>query len=370
MSDPMAEMMAEVEASDDEEDAPAYMTRGGKTYDLSSGGRGGYGSRWEGKAGDGDDDDDDDDSDGWPDAADAFPDAPPEVSAEEADRASRDSMRSFLFRPVAPDSGMVQCYVIRNRGGKHMMHALYSVYLEDGDRFLMSGKKRMKNKTSNYLISMDDDPTDRSSDSIVGKLRANFVGSSFTIYDYGMSPERAVVDSSLRREMGVVVFEYDRMGPGRMEVAIPRVSEMGVPVVWKPREDEDKMISRYESKETERMTLLRNKRPKWDEAVGGHVLNFHGRVTKSSVKNFQMASDLTGDETVLQFGRVGRDKFSMDFAYPLSPMQAFAICLASLDGKLADSKSFEKLRTAKRRLSSSKIGRFFGGGGGSSSKKK
>ena len=29
-------------------------------------------------------------------------------------------------------------------------------------------------------------------------------------------------------------------------------------------------------------------RPKWDEMAGGHVLNFNGRVTISSVKNFQL----------------------------------------------------------------------------------
>lgn len=33
-------------------------------------------------------------------------------------------------------------------------------------------------------------------------------------------------------------------------------------------------------------------RPKWDETIGGHVLNFQGRVTMSSVKNFQLVCDV------------------------------------------------------------------------------
>lgn len=51
--------------------------------------------------------------------------------------------------------------------------------------------------------------------------------------------------------------------------------------------------------------------PKWDEAHGGHVLNFHGRVTESSVKNFQLCVQ-DCEEVSLQFGRVGKHKFTMD----------------------------------------------------------
>jgi hypothetical protein len=30
----------------------------------------------------------------------------------------------------------------------------------------------------------------------------------------------------------------------------------------------------------------------WDESIGGHVLNFHGRVTMPSVKNFQLSCEV------------------------------------------------------------------------------
>ncbi|CAI5536051.1 unnamed protein product [Closterium sp. Naga37s-1] len=38
---------------------------------------------------------------------------------------------------------------------------------------------------------------------------------------------------------------------------------------------------------------------------------------------------------LLQFGKVGRDAFTMDYRYPLSAFQAFAICLSSFDTKVA-----------------------------------
>ena len=37
----------------------------------------------------------------------------------------------------------------------------------------------------------------------------------------------------------------------------------------------------------------------------------------------------------MQFGRVQDDVFTMDFQYPMSPLQAFGIALTSFDAKLA-----------------------------------
>lgn len=51
--------------------------------------------------------------------------------------------------------------------------------------------------------------------------------------------------------------------------------------------------------------VLHNKAPRWNEALGAYCLNFKGRVTQASVKNFQLAA--AGDPAaavVLQFGKV------------------------------------------------------------------
>jgi hypothetical protein len=67
---------------------------------------------------------------------------------------------------------------------------------------------------------------------------------------------------------------------------------------------------------------------------GYATLDFGGRVSKPSVKNFQMVRENDPDDaTVMQFGRVSEDKFIVDFAWPLSPFQAFAIALSVVDLK-------------------------------------
>lgn len=96
---------------------------------------------------------------------------------------------------------------------------------------------------------------------------------------------------------------------------------------------------------TEQLVLLRNKAPKWNESLGAYCLNFNGRVTEASVKNFQMQQELPCVDAggagigpgavMLQFGKVSASTFTCDFAAPLSPLQAFAVCLASFDKKLA-----------------------------------
>ena len=83
------------------------------------------------------------------------------------------------------------------------------------------------------------------------------------------------------------------------------------------------------------MTMLINKPPRWNEEVNAYVLNFGGRVTMASVKNFQLVTAEDQESVLLQFGRTAKDSFTMDVAHPLSLRQAFAICLSSFDGKLA-----------------------------------
>jgi hypothetical protein len=221
------------------------------------------------------------------------------------------------------------------------------MYDEKDGRFLMAAKKRAKNKTSNYLICMDPDPTDRSSSTVVGKLRANWTGSAYILYDHLLNPEKAATSSTTRRELAVVGFDYDKMGPGKMRVGLPRVSSTGVATLFRPSAVEvgrAGLAAAGNAGDKERVMFLTNKQPQWDDKLNGYVLNFAGRVTQSSVKNFQLASEETGDATLLQFGRVGKHRFNMDWRAPLSPLQAFGVVLASLDGKLADNKNFERIK--------------------------
>ena len=84
------------------------------------------------------------------------------------------------------------------------------------------------------------------------------------------------------------------------------------------------------------LLALQNRPPWWNAELGSFVLNFGGRVSVASVKNFQLCDREDQDHIMLQFGRIaGRHSFTMDFQYPLTAVQAFAIAISSLQSKIS-----------------------------------
>ncbi|RHY34274.1 hypothetical protein DYB32_001037 [Aphanomyces invadans] len=261
--------------------------------------------------------------------------------------------------PVPKAYDVVECYIERNCAGANKLFPEYCLYMKDGDRFLLTAKKRPNNRTSNYLISMQrGDLSRKGSDNFLGKLRSNFIGTEFVVYDNGVNPKGAdqhtltVNPVTIRQELGIAVYAKNVLGykgPRKMKVCVPRVREDGTRVVWRPTTKEDEMVNKCKEQDHTNLTYLINKPPRWNDQVGAYVLNFNGRVTMASVKNFQLVtpedqetvrshawpgSDLMY-QVILQFGRVGKDLFTMDFRAPLCPFQAFAITLSSFDSKLA-----------------------------------
>merc|ERR1712154_427387 len=83
------------------------------------------------------------------------------------------------------------------------------------------------------------------------------------------------------------------------------------------------------------LMILQNRPPWWNIELGAFVLNFGGRVKVASVKNFQLCERNDRDH-IMQFGRIeGRHAFTVDFQHPLTPMQAFAIAISSLQSKIS-----------------------------------
>eukprot|EP00903_Cladosiphon_okamuranus_P006668 g6510.t1 len=268
-------------------------------------------------------------------------------------------MKRFLMSPCPRAAGVVQCYIRRNKTRANKLFPEYTLFMKEGDRFLMCSKKRPNNATSNYLVSMRAGDLDRNSTNFLGKLRANFVGTEFQVFDDGYSPKEqtgafgggwgsgnhgsgsGARNQPMREELGCVMYASNVLGsrgPRKMQVAIPAVSEAGVVSKWSELDggaSGSKAIDRVKNRDYDGSLYMVNKPPRWNDQVGAYVLNFYGRVTMASVKNFQLVSTEDFDRIILQFGRVARDEFTMDFQYPISPFQAFAITLSSFDSKIA-----------------------------------
>ncbi|XP_030874270.1 tubby-related protein 2 isoform X1 [Leptonychotes weddellii] len=255
-----------------------------------------------------------------------------------------EDMEAYVLRP-ALRGRTVQCRISRDKRGLDKgMFPFYSLYLEAADgreHFLLAGRKRKRSTTSNYLISLDPKDLSRDGDNFVGKVRSNVLGTKFTIFDNGVNPERknfVPETARIREELGAVCYETNVLGfggPRKMTVIIPGFDSQNRRISVQPQNERESLLSRLRRGASQGLVLLQNKPPSWSDESGAYVLDFHGRVTRASVKNFQIVHPDDPDYLVLQFGRVAADTFAMDFRFPLCPLQAFAVCLSSFGGKLA-----------------------------------
>ncbi|XP_078151413.1 tubby-like F-box protein 1 isoform X2 [Carex rostrata] len=266
------------------------------------------------------------------------------------------TFRSSLKQPGPKDSPM-QCFIKRNK--KNSTFLLYlglTQSFADKGKFLLAARRYRNRAHIEYAISTDPEDLFQESNSYVGKLRSDFLGTKYQIYDSQAPYEGAKASNSrsTRRfgskrispqvpsanyETGHVHYKFNLLksrGPRRMHCTLQS------PISSSSTEQDPQPSDRNEDDATKsvmnkpQIVVLKNKAPRWHEHLQCWCLNFHGRVTVASVKNFQLVSTEGDEETViLQFGKVGDDMFTMDYRHPLSAFQAFAICLTSFGTKLA-----------------------------------
>jgi tubby-related protein 1 len=267
-----------------------------------------------------------------------------------ASQDGRQGLKNFLLSPAPKSAGMIECRIIRERSGLNKLFPKYTLESDSGI-FLMTAKKQKHNKTSNYAITMSKTESGKESEAFLGKLRSNFLGLEFMAYGTGLNPKnidpsmsRVHQMQSARQEMVAVQYSSSLWGgtkprgPRKMSAVIPRVQPNGERLICRPLQPETEGLLALQkttgNAAPSHVDCYQNKPPKWNDQIGAFVLNFNKRVTQASVKNFQLTNADDPDTVYLQFGRVGKDIFNMDLRHPISPFQAFAICLSSFDYKL------------------------------------
>ena len=76
-------------------------------------------------------------------------------------------------------------------------------------KLLLSAKKRSGSWTGNYLITVDHENMSIHSKGYIGKLRTNFSGSKYLVYNNGENPTRYGGTANPRENLGVI--EYVRL---------------------------------------------------------------------------------------------------------------------------------------------------------------
>uniref|UniRef100_A0A7R9V1Y3 Tubby C-terminal domain-containing protein n=1 Tax=Chlamydomonas euryale TaxID=1486919 RepID=A0A7R9V1Y3_9CHLO len=254
--------------------------------------------------------------------------------------------RVEALRRSGPEEDFIRCYMVRKKG-LFGGASSFEVYLESGNHFLLAARRRKKTKSASYVISHDVEALTRGSDACVAKLKA----SSVSGYQYQLWGRDDDVDGAKkgfgRQDM---VIDYAMLengtkgGPRGMQIILP-VPESG----WQPAapDGDDSLSALVEAARLKsvpprleaNIMCLMSKQPRYDADAGSYVLDFQGRVTEASVKNFQLVAwdhnaDTTGEQPLVLFGKRGDNLFALDFRYPMSVETAFAVAISSVDSKL------------------------------------
>lgn len=92
--------------------------------------------------------------------------------------------------PLPPRIGQIRTTIARVKSGLNKFWPKYTLCLSEGNKeFLLAAKKRSGNTTSNYVISIDEDKMEKANAGYLGKVRSNFLGTEFIIYDTGCNPK-------------------------------------------------------------------------------------------------------------------------------------------------------------------------------------
>mmetsp|Transcript_83142 Transcript_83142/g.162954 ORF Transcript_83142/g.162954 Transcript_83142/m.162954 type:complete len:610 (+) Transcript_83142:101-1930(+) len=253
----------------------------------------------------------------------------------------------YSFVMVAHAKGVrtehVQCTVVRDRrasiNGK--LHPTYELILEETNKAIILAQKMNMNRTSNYHLfdltrAQLSTKFSKKSGNYLGKLRAKNINRT----------EYVLLNQNSEREE-IAGVRFDRVSlmnqikegnqPRKMKVMIPPNNEYGVPVPNKTMETDAgslaEKLAEYETTAvghgSKDLFVFESKDPVLEN--GNFRLNFHGRVSKPSVKNFQMVSREDTDNVICQFGKVDEDVFHLDFKAPLNAYQAFAFALCQFN---------------------------------------
>ena len=111
----------------------------------------------------------------------------------------------------------------------------------------------------------------------------------------------------------------------------PAISKFVYPNSVPDNESESSIIEilRASSSDRQGAHIFQTKEPTF--VNGNYRLDFHGRVSVASVKNFQLVGEEDLENVVCLFGKVDHDRFHLDFKTPFNAFQAFALALSQFN---------------------------------------
>lgn len=110
-------------------------------------------------------------------------------------------IRDMFMKPVPSRIGQVRTTISRSKKGFDKLFPKYHLNLSEGThagKFLLAAKKNTGSATSHYTISTDSEKMEKSTAHYLGKVRSNFLGTEFVIFDTGANPKQTKNEDEVR----------------------------------------------------------------------------------------------------------------------------------------------------------------------------
>ncbi|CAF4914165.1 unnamed protein product [Rotaria sp. Silwood1] len=234
----------------------------------------------------------------------------------------------YIYTPIPKDYlSLVHCTVKYNKEG--LMSKTFSLYFDgqnENDRtFLLTARKHLKiDGHSEYFIGNDEKSLKNLNDeNSIAKLKGiNLTGTEYVFYNQNNQQSVAIIYNT---------HIFGSKEPRNITVLLYNVEK---PI--HPLKENETIIGEWRAGHATDLIEIKNKTPVYNKESKVYSLELlENRVKQPSHKNFQLLIT-NGDreeDIIMQFGRIDDNNFALDYRYPLTAMQAFAIALSSFHNR-------------------------------------
>ncbi|CAF1200591.1 unnamed protein product [Adineta ricciae] len=229
----------------------------------------------------------------------------------------------YIYTPSPKDySGFVHCTVHCHKEGLlSKTFALYFNGRNDNDQtFLLTARKHIKlGGHSEYLIGNDEKSAkDITNENAIARLKCmNIIDTEYILYDQTNQQSLAIV--------------YNTYIIGTNEPRKITVLMHDAETTSQPLKENETIINEWRAGRANNWTEIKNVAPIYDNESKKYNLPYiENRVQQTSHKNFQLAHQ---GNVIMQFGRIDYKTYALDYRYPLTAMQAFAIALSAFHNR-------------------------------------
>jgi len=259
-----------------------------------------------------------------------------------------ETKRELMQLRPTNDSSMLRCYIEAVDGAECTWKRTRSGYgffldndsIEDPGVFLLAA---WKHKNSHY-ISLNQStlwsqsarkftPGERQ-EHVIGRLCKKWQKNAYVIYDNGKKTKSNTRASGfLRSELGAIRLSSISQQRKKVQVHIPYLASNSAFTKWEPCFEKQSILETISKGSASGLLELNSSLPSLNTKNNSPYQNLETQVNHNwDGKAITLCSMVgEGGKNVFQFKKCGQDKYLIDFTFPLTPMQAFAIGVALID---------------------------------------